>query len=335
MLRLILVMLPVVVIASVEVCARVVFSLKYGVPGHVYGTMKYDPVLGAVPKANSYSLNAHLNDYGFRNSENVIDPKPADALRVIAYGGSTTYCHHLKNDQAWPIRLQELLRQASGGRDQVLNGGVIMWSLGHSFEKAKRDVPLLKPDAVIIYTGVNEMYNASGLATQGLRIHDLVARREYGRFTTALELNTPFRDVISYKLLRDFVVGPLRKALRIGGAVDSELQAGVVNPDILTNYLETLHSFVNFLREHGVKPVFVKEVFDASHPDQVTMRRLTGYSAAAANVAATWGAVVVDPTDAFHERSATSTLFQETGVHVTVAGANLMASVVYDQAFRK
>lgn len=336
LLRAILVALPFVALIGIEVCARVIFSLRFGVPGHVYGTFKYDPVLGVVPKENSYSRNAHLNDYGFRNSENVLMPKPADGLRVIAYGGSTTYCHQLQNDEAWPIRLQETMRQSSGKRDQVLNGGVIMWSLGHSFEKAKRDVPKLAPDVVIIYTGVNERYNAAGLEQQGVSMRDLVARHDYGRFTTALALNSPFRDIVSYKALRDEVIGPLQAMWHTSPQPAGELSSnGNVDADIMTNYLETLHRFVTYLKDHGVKPVYVKEVFDPANPRAPFLKELTAFSAKAATVASDWGAVVVDPTLAFRSAERPDMLFQESGVHLTAAGANLMASVVYAQAFKK
>lgn len=333
MLRVILLSLPLIGLVALEVSARIYYHFRYGVPGHSYGTSKYDPALGAAPRENSYSANAHLNDHAFRNSENVFQPKPDGALRVIAYGGSTTYCHHLNNDEAWPIRLQAALRQQrpGGGRDQVLNGGVIMWSLAHSFERAKRDVPLLRPDAVIIYTGVNERYNATFLAAEGLPMRELVQRGEYGRFTTQLPFNTPFRNVIVYKFARDRVFGPLQLALRREPVIEP-----VVDPFIMENYLHTMRRFVGYLKDNGVTPIVVKEVFDPANPKARLNEVGTSYSAEAARVAPSWGAVVVDPTAAFHSPEHGGTgLFQNTGVHMTQAGANLMASEIFAQAFRK
>lgn len=337
LLRLTLASLPLLALVALELAARTYFHFRFGVPGHSYGSSKYDPVLGAVPRENSYTQTSHSNDYGFRNSEPVTMPKPEGSLRVIAYGGSTTFCHHLTNDQAWPIRLQTQLRaeRQGGAQDQVLNGGVIMWSLGHSFEKARRDVPLLRPDAVIIFSGVNESYNALLLANEGLPMADLVRRGEFGRFTTNLAFSTPFRNVLVYKFVRDRMFVPVQELLRPAAPAPSPGTSSAPDADIMINYLETLKRFVFYLREHGVTPVFVKEVMDPAHPDAAGLTSWTAYSAKAATLATGWGAVVVDPTSAFAApANQTRPLFQNTGVHLTVDGAVLMASVIYEQAFR-
>lgn len=337
LLRLSLLCLPLVGLIALEAGGRAYYYVRYGVPGHSYGSSKYDPVMGAVPRENSYTASSHLNDYGFRNSEPVAAPKPDGSLRMIAYGGSTTFCHHLTNDQAWPIRLQALLRtqRPGGDRDQVLNGGVVMWSLAHSFEKAKRDVPLLHPDAVIIYSGVNEIFNANFLAADGFRMRDLVARGEYGRFTTNLAFRTPFRNIIVYKFVRDRLYLALYQWLRPPPPPAPRDTPITPDPDVMANYLETLRRFVTYLREQGVTPIFVKELVDPAHPNIAQLASQTAYSARAATMVGEWGAVVVDPTAAFADpANQERPLFQNTGVHMSTDGAVLLASVIYDQAFR-
>jgi hypothetical protein len=332
-LRAVLLLLPVVGLIGLEAAARAYYWMTYGVPGYSYGTSQYDPVMGAFPRPRSYGAHVRLNNFAFRNTEDVIEPKPAGSLRVIAYGGSTVFCHHLGTDEAWPIRLQDTIRaQRHGQQDQVLNGGVIMWSLGHVFERIRRDVPRLKPDAVIIYTGVNEMYNANFLAAEGIHMRDLVDRGEYGRFTTKLSFATPFRNVITYKFLRDRVMVRLEQALRQPEGPRAPQRP---DPAVMQNYMETLRRVIAFLREHGVRPIFVKEVFNPEGPGAEYNRSATAYSAAAATVVGGWGAVVVDPTATFATPAHAATgLFQPTGVHLTTAGADLMASVIFDQAFR-
>jgi lysophospholipase L1-like esterase len=333
MLRLVLLLLPILGLLALEAAARTYFWITHGVPGHSYGTSQYDPVMGAFPRARSYGTSVRLNNFAFRNTEDVIEPKPPGSLRVIAYGGSTVFCHHLSTDEAWPTRLQATLRaHRPGGQDQVMNGGVIMWSLGHVFERVRRDVPRLKPDAVIIYAGVNEMYNATYLAAEGIHMRDLVERGEYGRFTTNLAFATPFRNVITYKFVRDRVFVRMQVALRQPQGPQAPRRA---DPAVMENYMETLRRLVAFLREHGVRPIFVKEVFNPEGPGMDYNRGTTAYSAAAAGVVQEWGAAVVDPTATFADPvHATKGLFQSTGVHLTTAGADLMASVIFEQAFR-
>lgn len=332
-MRLVLLSLPLLLLGALELSAHVYFHFRYGVPGHRYGMSKYDPVLGAAPRELSYSQTAHLNDYAFRNTENVFQPKPAGSLRLITYGGSTVFCHDLANDESWSIRLQELLRsrRPGGERDQVLNGGVVAWSLGHSFERARRDVPTLQPDAVILYTGVNEESNAAYLEREGTSMDELVSRGEYGRFTRELATATPLRDVILYKFLRDRVFVRVQQATHPEGPASA---GGAPLPAVLTNYLETVRQFIVYLREHGVTPIFVKEVYDHANTTTVGRQRQLSYSATAATMVEGWGAVLVDPTDAFQDAAAEGRqLFEPSGVHVTVDGARLMADVIYAKVY--
>jgi lysophospholipase L1-like esterase len=332
-LRLVLLSLPLLALAAAEVSARMYFHFNYGVPGHRYGMSKYDPVLGAAPRELSYSQTAHLNDYAFRNSENVFQPKPAGSLRLITYGGSTVFCHDLANDESWSIRLQELLRsrRPGGERDQVLNGGVVAWSLGHSFERARRDVPALQPDAVILYSGVNEESNAAYLEREGTPMKDLVERGEYGRFTKNLATATPLRDVLLYKFMRDRVFVQLQRAFNAPSTAPVDTTP---DPAIMTNYLEAVRQFITYLRAHGVTPIFVKEVYDHTNPAIQAQERRLSYSAKAATMVEGWGAVLVDPTDAFAAAAAEGRqLFMPSGVHVTVDGARLMADVIYAKVY--
>lgn len=332
-IRVVLVLLPFLALAGLELAARTYFRGRHGVPGHRYGLTKYDPVMGYFPRENSYTAGVQLNDHAFRNTENVFDPKPPGSLRLIAYGGSTTFCHHLGNDEAWPIRLQALMRaQRPGGeRDQVLNGGVVSWSLAHSFERARREVPRLRPDAVIIYTGVNELTNASYLKAEGLPMEVLVARGEYGRFATRLALSSPFRDVITYKFARDWLYPRLVDALR--RPKQPAPGAGEIPAAVMTNYIETLRRFVGFLETHGVQAIVVREVYEPAAPQAARNRLITGFSRRGAELAGGWGAVVVDPEPAFRDAASHgAALFQPSGVHVTAAGADVMARVLFDQA---
>lgn len=333
LIRVVLLLLPFVALAGLELAARTYYRVRHGIPGHRYGLAKYDPVMGYFPRENSYTGNVQLNDHAFRNIEDVFEPKPPGSLRLIAYGGSTTFCHDLGNDEAWPIRLQALMRahRPGGQRDQVLNGGVVSWSLAHSFERARRDVPRLRPDAVIIYTGVNEMTNANYLEGEGMPMEDLVARGEYGRFATRLSLSTPFRDVITYKFARDWLYPRLVGAFR--RPEQAALGTGEMPAAVMTNYVETLRRFVGFLEAHGVQAVVVREVYDTASPRAARNRAITAFSRRGAELAQAWGAVAVDPEPAFRDAASRGApLFQPSGVHVTAAGADVMARVLFEHA---
>jgi len=329
--RIILITLAFVGLVAIEGAARVYFWFRHGVPGHSYGTSRPDPEFGAMPRENSYNSNGSLNNLGFRNSEDVFEPKPAGSLRIITYGGSSTYCHQLFNEQAWPIALQRHLRDLGGAhaKDQVLNGGVIMWSMGHIFAKAKRDIPALHPDIVLIYSGVNELFNAAVVAREGPSMHELVQAHQYGHFAKGLSFNTPFRNVITYKWLRDHVV-PALTALRAPSATaPAEL---TVDPDVMENYLQTTRALVEYLTANGVGVVFVREIY--SPVPHLSLPVKHAFSAAGALRATAWGARVIDPSPITEDpANRASPLFHTTGIHFTAAGAERFASFLFSHLF--
>lgn len=204
--------LPLLLLAIVEGVGRAYLYLKYGVPGKTYGIWRYDATLGAQQLENGYNSLGVTNDFGFRNDEDVFTPKPPNSLRVIAYGGSTTYAYNLLTPDTWVYQLERSLRErrAGGQRDQVLNAGGVMWSIGHVYARARKDVPVLKPDYALIYSGINEPENARMLALDGKPMERLVREKRYGVFATNLPQNSWIkRDLITYKLLANFVAYPV------------------------------------------------------------------------------------------------------------------------------
>jgi len=94
--------------------------------------------------------------------------KPADGLRVVALGGSTTAGFPYTFTYGFPARLEDRLATMLPGRPvEVANLGMTatnsytLWALAEP-------VAALRPDAVVIYSGHNEFYGAYGTGgTQG------------------------------------------------------------------------------------------------------------------------------------------------------------------------
>lgn len=77
---------PVAGILAIEGVGYAIIHFKYGVPGKTYGLWTHDAELGAIHSRNGYNSNSETNNYGFRNKEDVFEPKPPGSVRVIAYG---------------------------------------------------------------------------------------------------------------------------------------------------------------------------------------------------------------------------------------------------------
>jgi lysophospholipase L1-like esterase len=329
------VFLPLIILVAIEGGARLYIYYMYSVPGKVYGLWRYDEVLGAQHRENAYNSNAQTNNWGFRGKENVLELKPPGAWRIITYGGSTTFCYNLADDETWPVQLEHQLRAGHHPMDQVLNGGAIMWSLGHAYARAQEDVPTLKPDYVVLYSGINEQANSGALKAAGTPLDMFVGHGRYGVFAKNLDQNRWAKRNLALVRVLDYVITPALSKWKGEPGVPYPTQEVVSkyepDPVVLDNYLHVLREFIGLVRENGGQVIFLIQ----AHSRQVTRNEyLTSYSRAGARAAETTGAIVVDSqrmVDSFP--GSPSELFSESGVHYSEKGARLLAEYVYGSVF--
>ncbi|HAP40369.1 MAG TPA: hypothetical protein DCQ94_11530 [Nitrospira sp.] len=98
------------------------------------------------------------NSLGYRNKEFTVE-KPADTIRIVVLGGSTTFMWpYVKNPaDTWVARLEAKLQAISSKRVQVVNAGI---SYGTSAESLAGYVfrhRFLQPDIVIYHGGGNDV----------------------------------------------------------------------------------------------------------------------------------------------------------------------------------
>ncbi len=323
-----------------EGATRAYLHFKYAKSGKSYGLWQADKELGAIHALNGYNSNAETNDYGFRNVEAVKNPKPAGATRGIVYGGSIVFCYNLSNEEAWPLQLEKQLRANHNPDDQVLNGGAIAWSLSHAYRRAKRDLPVLKPDYVVIYSGINEQLNALIMQTEGKDIHDLVKAGKYGEITTNYDQSRWAKRNLAIIRLYDYVINPLfqKKAAEnrkeIGDKFGIKTDHDTVPKTdslLLTNYLHVLHDFIQLIKDNGSRPIFVIQSHSKVMPH---MDYFTSFSENGGILAREMGATVIDSKDIAKTYTGKwADLFIESGCHFTKIGAEEMGKFVYREAF--
>lgn len=312
---------------------RLYVYFKHGVEGKSYGLWRYDEVLGAQHREHAYNTNAETNDYGFRNKQDVMQPKPEGAFRIITYGGSTTFCYNLLNDEAWPLQLQSVLREKRHSHDQVLNGGAILWSLGHAYARAKKDIPELRPDYVIIYSGINEETNAGYLARQGLPMQELVEQQRWGEFATNYDQNRWVKRNLFIVRVLDYIIKPFfeNRNSTVGNNTECVVPETKTDTHIEQNYLHVLKDFIALIEQHGGQAVFV---IQAQGNNSETNKYLTSYSVAGAHLAAEQGAIVVDAQDLVNTYADNSMdLFYYSGVHYSKLGATKLAEFIFEKVF--
>ena len=323
---------PGFLILAIEAAGYSVMHFKYGVSGKSYGLWTSDPELGAIHAKHAYNSNSQTNDYGFRNKEDVFDPKPPGALRLIAYGGSTTFCYNLETDRAWPLQLQQELRARGNTKTQVLNGGAIMWSIGHELARAKRDLPRLKPDVVIIYSGINEDANAGLLAAEGVSLERALQEGRHGLFTRNLDQarwlkrNSTIMRYLEYTGLADRLLATPAAPSESDRA---PLQPGAdraINPVVAENFDRTLREFIELIRNNGAKPVYVVV---GGLADVGNNKQLLRYSRHGEAVARSLGVLVIDSNEVIAAYPGNKhDLFGDSGVHWSDLGAGLLADFI-------
>ena len=317
-------------IVAAELSARLVMNLAYGVKGKSYGIYSGDPAFGHMPAPNTYNHVTSLNDRAFRNRENVLEPKPESALRLIAYGGSTTFSYNLPTEKSWTYLLQRRMREKLGpAPHQVLNGGVVLWSISHAYERAKREIPVLKPDYVLLYSGINEESNAIFLESDGPGIQSLVVRDEFGvAATNYVASSWLYRNSLLFKLFRTAFV-TVRESL-LGSSKPSLFSGDDPDVYVLANYLKVLDSFVGLARAHGAKLVFIVQVSRDTTPAD---KRAIGHSTKGAERLGPLGIKIIDARDMVRRYEGKPGELFDSSIHFSEMGARVFADYLFRRIF--
>lgn len=98
-----------------------------------------------------------VNRLGFRGSERLDWEKPAGAFRLVALGGSSTFCYQTDDAGIWTRLLELRLRERFGAAVQVVNAGTPGYGSFESKVHYLYRVRNLDPDAVLVYHGWNDL----------------------------------------------------------------------------------------------------------------------------------------------------------------------------------
>lgn len=315
----------------IEGTGRLVIHFIYGIPGKSYGLWKSDPELGATHRKNAYNTRSSLNNYGFRNREDVFEPKPPNSLRIIAFGGSTTFGYNLKDSQVFTEKLEERLRRMPGyEKTQVLNAGRICYSAGHNIILIKRLVPQFKPDYVIVYEGTNEVLNSWMLQYDGISL-DKLDSSSYGAIGKSYDQNRAFKRNSVIARFIDYYIKKAVDSIR-AKAVNArktslslyETKNIKIHPWIIENYRFLLKNILDFLNREKVKTIVIRYA-SIRNPEKKV------FSDMSSEIAREKGTLIYDMQSQFDNFGGLEDdLFIYTGMHVTNLGASVMADGLYD-----
>ncbi len=324
-------LLLVLLLVAGEVAGRIVMHKKHGVPGKSYGLYQADSELGATHAPHRYNSNTILNNWGFRNREDVAATKPAGAMRVYCSGGSTTFCYNLPTDESWPSVLQSKLRATpEHGHDEVLNAGQICWSLCHEYVLAKRLLPQLKPDFVILFTGVNEGMSAEQFARKDPAVLDrMMAEQRWGEVAKDLDQarflkrhSTLFR-LWDYRI-KSWFAPALTAEYREPEVKERPVSHPAMHPYVMANLEHTLRAYLKLIREQGAIPVILR--YGDNGTDAWYLRYGTrAWRERVVEIGRAEGVTICDAAAVFEQHPKRVECFIESGIHVTALGADVLA----------
>ena len=312
----------------VELGLRAYVHVKYSVPGKSYGIYMWNKELGVIHKPNSYSTSSVMNNWGFRNTMDIEKVKLKGSVRIYCSGGSTTFCYNLPTEQAWPSLLQSKLRKIPGHeRDEVINAGHIVMPVSYEYMLAKRMIPVLKPDYVVLYgTGVNETLAAQVLENDEKADFDrLLAEQTWGIFPRsprhAWFLN---RHTILFKFI-DYPLRMLEERLSV--SLQKNPAAYTPHPWVTENFKHILGKYIDFLKGNGVK-IIVVNYSDNGAETPLIRNSVRPLRDLVVKIAHEKGVIVSDLDSIVEKEPKRKDLYIDTGVHVSYQGAELVADTL-------
>ena len=202
------------------------------------------------PRPAPYTFTIRTNRRGYNSPE--FECANADGFRrIVALGDSRTMAEGVKYEEAYPRRLEALLRAGRGPHSEVVNAGIAGYSSFQGLRLLEREILGCRPDVVTVLFGINDQHSFQGVRdVEKARIFDspLVSARQ----------------ALNQSMLWYFTQ---RQALRARAALFGGTPIGPVRlrdgtpqevPRVsLEEYEQNLDRFVDLSEEHGFAIVLV------------------------------------------------------------------------------
>jgi lysophospholipase L1-like esterase len=258
------------------------------------------------------------NSLGFRGRE-VQVPKPAGRYRIACLGGSTTYDDAVSDPDAYPLRLEEFLRQARPERDiEVVNAGQPNYTTAENIAHLALRVLDLQPDAIVLYEGINDW-----------------RPRVYSNFDSAY---FHFRklwdgDAEDWKTGKGEMAGGINPLVQHDTPPDNGSHAANAKRNGAGAFRRNLVTLAGIARAHGIAVVMVSNTADERNPNTPAdmLAGLAEHNRVLREVCAEHGAQFID-LDAAYPKGADvpeGGLFADP-VHNNAAGSRIKARIVAD-----
>ncbi len=211
------------------------------------------PYVVALPIGNkSYSVNGieiHHNSLGFRGAE---FQNKGTKKRVVAIGGSTTYCVDVSDKDTWPAQLESLL----GSEYEVLNLGMAGHSTAEHLYLLGSLVPRLEPDVIVMQIGLNDLHcmHSPDISPVLNKCHSTLFANSVGEcFVNKLPLLASVRAIVS--MMQNVGLAPRCPQDPVGGRNIKDL-----DPRVVEAFNAQATSLVSIGKGMGAEVILVPQV---------------------------------------------------------------------------
>lgn len=214
-------------------------------PPEIRDRFERHPLTVGAPRPGVYGPFTHTRE-GRRLTIN--EGKDANARRIFAFGGSTTYDAGVNDAETWATQLSRRL----GSGYVVENFGMDGFSSVEVLVSTLFSFRETKPVCAVFYMGWNDL-RSSHVSTLKPDYSDFHLPHQRGNLGLL-----PTLTIESYSVVARLIVSLVRPPLsNPPGKVSSEY-----DPRLAKIYLDNMDLIVAVARHQGVKPIFVPQVID-------------------------------------------------------------------------
>jgi hypothetical protein len=202
-----------------------------------------------------------------------IEPEKKDKWRLLVLGGSTTFCEGIANERdTWPYLLECMVRAECGQNCEVINCGVGGYTLLENYLHYVVLLKALNPDAVLFYTGINDVIPRLFGEISTDYSNYRVPWRAGGSEILQADKWLSFSHTYKYYLLNKEVIDKLYQG--IGGQVSKKCPrpsewSNMLKRNGATVYRDHLDGFLQLLKSENVKVAILPQHFSPrTDPDE-------------------------------------------------------------------
>ena len=196
----------------------------------------------------------YINKLGYRGHDFSVE-KPAGTIRVMTMGGSSVFDVGALDDEDWPHRVEQILKERGFSNVEVINAGIIGYNSADSLGRFIAEAHTFKPDYVFFFSAWNDLKYFK--STQNLlRRQEVFTESPLLHYTSGVDEFLCERSQVYAHLRQEYYAWKSRREPVVS---EEFAHSNDVNFEHLKQYRLNLELWVEAVRDVGAVPVLMTE----------------------------------------------------------------------------